>query len=156
MNTTQRAAAGLLASAALALAGCASPGYQQGQGYYPPQGYPTGGGAYPQYGQVVDMRFLGGGSSGVAGAAVGGVVGGVVGHQFGGGTGNTAATILGAVDGALVGNAIERNANREQGVYRVTVQMQNGAMRTFDYGSPPNVGMGDRVRVDGNQLYREY
>ena len=76
------------------------------------------------------------------------------GHQVGGGSGKTAATIIGAVGGALVGRAIEQNTSRGQGVYRVTVQLDNGGARTFDYAEPPNVQVGERVRVDGNQLYR--
>ena len=38
--------------------------------------------------------------------------------------------------------------------YRVTVQFDNGGVRTFDYGQAPDVRIGDRVRADGNQLFR--
>ena len=63
--------------------------------------------------------------------------------------------IIGAVGGALIGRAVEQNSNRGgQGVYRVTVQMEDGGTRSFDYAEPPNVQVGERVRVDGNQLYR--
>lgn len=104
---------------------------------------------------MADVRYVqNGGSSGVAGTVIGGAVGGLAGHQVGGGSGKTAATIIGAVGGALVGRAIEQNTSRGQGVYRVTVQLDNGGARTFDYAEPPNVQVGERVRVDGNQLYR--
>ncbi len=144
------------AVAAAALAGCAAPGYYQPvQGGYP-AGQPANAGYGSSFGRVADVRFLQSqGSSGVAGTVIGGAVGGLAGHQIGGGSGRTAATIIGAVGGALVGNAIERNNSRGgQGVYRVTVQMDNGGTRTFDYVDPPNVQVGDPVRVEGNQLYR--
>lgn len=143
------------AVAATALAGCAAPGYYQPvQGAYP-AGQP-GNAGYAQFGRVADVRYLQGqGSSGVAGTVIGGAVGGLAGHQVGGGSGKTAATIIGAVGGALIGRAIEQNNSRGgQGVYRVTVQMDNGGARTFDYADAPNVQVGERVRVDGNQLYR--
>jgi len=35
-----------------------------------------------------------------------------------------------------------------------TVQFDNGSVRQFDYGQAPNVQIGDRVRADGDQLYR--
>ncbi|MBS0415272.1 MAG: glycine zipper 2TM domain-containing protein [Proteobacteria bacterium] len=143
------------AVAAAALAGCAAPGYYQpGQGAYP-AGQPASAG-YSQFGRVADVRYVqGSGSSGVAGTVIGGAVGGLAGHQVGGGSGKTAATIIGAVGGALVGRAVEQNTSRGgQGVYRVTVQMDNGGTRTFDYADAPSVQVGDRVRADGNQLYR--
>ena len=142
------------AVAAAALAGCAAPGYSQpGQVAYP-AGQPANA-SYSQFGRVADVRYVqNGGSSGVAGTVIGGAVGGLAGHQVGGGSGKTAATIIGAVGGALVGRAIEQNTSRGQGVYRVTVQLDNGGARTFDYAEPPNVQVGERVRVDGNQLYR--
>ncbi|MFN3496550.1 MAG: glycine zipper 2TM domain-containing protein [Hydrogenophaga sp.] len=96
-------------------------------------------------------------SSGIgAGAVVGGVVGGLLGRQVGGGTGQDIATVAGVVGGALIGNAIEKNqwpASASQ-MYRVTVQQDNGVVRTFDYATQPNVRAGDRVRVENNQLYR--
>ena len=91
-----------------------------------------------------------------AGAVVGGLVGGLLGHQIGGGTGKDIATVAGVVGGALIGNAIQNNqlpATANQ-IYRVTVQQDNGVARTFDYAEQPNVRVGDRVRVENNQLYR--
>ena len=91
-----------------------------------------------------------------AGAVVGGVVGGVVGHQVGRGTGRDIATVVGALGGALVGNAIEkgRTPPTVPEVYRVTVQQDDGTVRTFDYATQPNARIGDRVRVENNQVYR--
>lgn len=134
-----------------------------GQPYYGNAGYPVG--SQPGYSQqnyqalgtVTNVELVrAGGSSGIAGTAIGGVAGGVLGNQVGGGAGRTAATVIGAVGGALIGNAIERNsaAGRGADVYRVSVRLDNGATQSFDYQQAPNVRIGDRVRVDGNQLYR--
>lgn len=158
MNNPSKRFSSLAAlSAAVLLAGCAYP--PAGSSY--PAGYPSAGAAgsaaYAQYGRVTNVEYLRGNASGsgVAGTVVGGAVGGLAGHQVGGGRGRTAATIVGAVGGALIGNAIERNmAGSGRDVYRVTVQLDNGAVRSFDYAQAPNVQIGDSVRVDGNQLYR--
>ena len=156
MVLKQRLFSTLAAASALALLGCASPGYYQPTGGAYPASAPVSNAGYAQFGRVADVRFLqGNGSSGVAGTVIGGAVGGLAGHQVGGGSGKTAATIIGAVGGALIGRAVEQNSNRGgQGVYRVTVQMEDGGTRSFDYAEPPNVQVGERVRVDGNQLYR--
>ncbi len=158
MQTTQRLLSSIAAlSAAAMLAACASPGYQQGGNQYPanPGAYPSNPG-YASMGRVTNVEHLRGNqSSGVGGAVVGGAVGGLAGHQIGGGSGRTAATIVGAVGGALIGRSIEQNMNRgNMDVYRVTVQFDNGGMRSFDYAQPPNVQIGDRVRAEGDQLYR--
>ena len=147
MVLKQRLFSTLAAASALALLGCASPNYYQPTGGAYPAGAPVSNAGYAQFGRVADVRFLqGNGSSGVAGTVIGGAVGGLAGHQVGGGSGKTAATI---------GRAVEQNSNRGgQGVYRVTVQMEDGGTRSFDYAEPPNVQVGERVRVDGNQLYR--
>lgn len=145
----------LAIAAAAALAGCVAPGYQQPVGgSYPGTGATSP--SYAHYGRVSNVEYVrGSGSQGVGGAVVGGVVGGLAGHQVGGGSGRTAATIIGAVGGALIGNALERNMSGSgQDFYRVTVQLDNGSVRSFDYAQAPNVQIGERVRVEGNQLYR--
>lgn len=150
---------GVVALAA-SLAACA-PVPMQPAGYYPgayPQQpvYPQGQGAYATFGRVTNVEYLRAGQSpGVAGTVVGGAVGGLAGNQIGRGSGRTAATVVGIVGGALIGHAIEQNMNRGgQDFYRVTVQYDNGGSRTFDYGQAPNVQIGDRVHIEGNQLYR--
>lgn len=115
--------------------------------------------AYVQYGRVTNVEFMRTqqqGSTSGAGAVIGGVVGGVLGHQVGKGTGRDVATVAGAVGGALVGNTIEksRTPGSVSEFYRVSVQLDNGTMRAFDYASAPNVRIGDRVRVENDQLYR--
>lgn len=147
-------------SAAAALVACAQPAPLGGNTYpvgsYPTTTYPAGQGQYAQFGRVTNVEYLRGGqTSGVAGAVVGGAVGGLAGSQVGGGSGRTAATVAGVVGGALIGRALEQNMNRSNvDYYRVTVQFDNGSVRQFDYGQAPNVQIGDRVRADGDQLYR--
>ncbi len=153
------------AAVVAALSACA--GYTGSAPTYPSTTtYPTAGTpATAQFGRVTHVELIrtqqqpGTGIAGTgigAGAVVGGVVGGVVGHQVGRGTGRDVATVLGAVGGALVGNAIEkgRTPPTVTEIHRVTVQQDNGIVRTFDYTAPPNVRIGDRVRIENDQLYR--
>ncbi|MCK9517053.1 MAG: glycine zipper 2TM domain-containing protein [Ottowia sp.] len=140
------------------LVGCAN--QPMGGGYATPQAqgsYGARSGQYAQYGRVTNVQYVrGSGSDGVVGTVAGGAAGGLLGHQVGKGRGRTAATIAGAIGGALIGNAIERSAGGMGGqpVYRVTVQFDDGSVRDFDYAESPNVSIGDRVRAEGNQLYR--
>ena len=137
----------------LSLAACAQHGgYPQGN--YPGS-YP-GNQAYSQFGRVTNVEYVRGGQSqGVAGAVIGGAVGGLAGSQVGGGSGRTAATVAGVIGGALIGNMLERNMDRNRVEhYRVTVQFDNGGVRQFEYAQHPNVQIGDRVRAEGDQLYR--
>jgi len=119
--------------------------------------YPTATVVYARVTNVELVSTQQAASGGIgAGAVVGGLVGGILGHQIGGGTGQDIATVAGVVGGALIGNAIQNNqvpATVNQ-IYRVTVQQDNGVARTFDYAQQPNVRVGDRVRVENNQLYR--
>ena len=56
--------------------------------------------------------------------------------------------------GILIGNEVERQSlGRRDGV-RVTVQLDSGAQRSFDYSHAGDIRIGDRVRVEGNQLLR--
>ncbi|MCB4785583.1 MULTISPECIES: glycine zipper 2TM domain-containing protein [unclassified Delftia] len=139
---------------------------------YPSGGYPNGGqpgtaypggGGYAQQGRVTNVQLVqiqqpsGIGGSGIgAGAVVGGVVGGVLGRQVGKGSGRDIATIAGVVGGAMAGNAIEKNTGPGdlRDVYRVTVQLNDGSTRVFDYQNNPQLRIGESVRVDNNQLIR--
>lgn len=169
------------ASVALLLSACAGYPGQTGHGYprtayptapqpvtsypvpaYPATSYPVqqGGGMYGQmaYGQIAHIetvRVQDSSGIGAGGAIVGGVVGGVLGRQVGKGTGRDLATIAGVVGGALAGNAVQNNMGGSvRDIYRVTVQLQDGSQRSFDYPNPPPFRIGDNVRVDGNQIYR--
>ncbi|TXL65230.1 glycine zipper 2TM domain-containing protein [Zeimonas arvi] len=159
INTLQRVA---VAASIAALSACAMlPGTSPTTTTSTP--YPSGPTtqAYVQYARVTNVELISTEqqppSSGIgAGAVIGGVVGGLLGRQVGGGTGQDIATVAGVVGGALVGNAIQRNQvpPTVTQLYRVTVQQDNGGIRSFDYAEQPNVRVGDRVRIENDQLYR--
>jgi len=73
------------------------------------------------------------------GAVAGGVVGGVVGNQIGSGRGRTLATVAGAVGGGFAGNEIEKRTHT-QTVYRVSVRMDDGTLRTVETATAPPIG----------------
>jgi outer membrane lipoprotein SlyB len=122
-----------------------------------PSGTPAPIGAI-EYGRVANVEVIRTqepARSGAGGAIIGGIAGAVLGHQIGGGTGRDLATIAGGVGGAVAGNAIQKNANSQvHDVYRVSVQVDNGAYRAYDMASPGDLRPGDRVRIENGQLYR--
>lgn len=94
-------------------------------------------------------------TSGV-GAVAGGVAGGVLGNSIGGGSGaaNAVLTIGGAAGGAFAGDAIEGHM-KKQTVWRVSVRMGDGSVRTVSLREQPSYATGDRVRiVNGTTLER--
>ena len=148
------------------LAACAAPMSQPApvSSYpttYPQTTYPvqTPQGNYVEYGRVSNVEVLRSQdparASGV-GAVLGGVAGAVVGSQIGGGSGRTAATVIGAVGGAVAGNAIEVNRNTQpvNESYRISVQLDNGMARAFDVPTFGELRIGDRVKIENNQLFR--
>lgn len=94
------------------------------------------------------------GSSNAIGTIAGGVLGGVIGNQVGGGSGRELARVIGAVGGAYAGNRAQNNMNKNE-VYRVTVRMQDGGTRDFDYAQDPQVAVGTRVKLEGDVLVRQ-
>lgn len=127
---------------------------------YPSSSYPAGNvnPAYVEYGRVTNIEVIrtqGEGQGTGAGAVIGGIAGGVIGNQVGGGTGRDVARIAGIVGGALAGNAIEKNTRTQViETYRISVQTDNGARRSFDLGSTGDLRPGDRVRIENGQLFR--
>jgi outer membrane lipoprotein SlyB len=125
---------------------------------YPVATYPTAG---TEYGRIVNIEYLpvgtnAPGGTNILGAVVGGLAGGLLGNQIGSGSGRTAATVLGGVAGAAVGNQIARN---HQGVttqagYRITMQTDQGLMRTYEVPATGDLRVGDRVRIDNGVIYR--
>lgn len=89
-----------------------------------------------------------------AGAIIGAVIGGVVGNQFGSGSGKGAMTGIGVVGGAVAGNAVEARNKKDGEVYRVFVRLDNGVTRSMDFHRIDDLRVGDRVRFDNGQLYR--
>ena len=125
---------------------------------YPTASYPVAG---TEYGRVINIEYLPVGTTAPAthnilGAVVGGVVGGLLGNQVGSGTGRTAATVLGGVAGAAVGNQIARNSQgvTTQAGYRITMQTDQGLIRTYEVPATGDLRVGDRVRVDNGVIYR--
>lgn len=158
---------GAAAALALAMAGCSTVDLY-GQNAYPgpaPVASPT----YSQpvaaveFGRVTNVSLVSGTPSsatsgrGVAGAAIGAIVGGLIGSQIGGGSGRTAATVLGAAGGAVAGNQIARRSDgtyaTAQPVYRIEVQTDAGAIRTYDVAATGDLRPGDRVRIENGVIY---
>jgi outer membrane lipoprotein SlyB len=108
-----------------------------------------------EYGEVqsVDLVPIASRPSG-AGAILGAIVGGVVGNQFGAGAGRALATGAGVVGGAVAGNAIERRQKRDDEVFRVGIRFNNGSYRDFDFRDVGDLRVGDRVKLEGGQIYR--
>jgi surface antigen len=94
-----------VAVAAVLVTGCAYDGDRYGDRRGgPPDGRYAGGGG--------DYRYDGCRDDAAVGTVVGGAAGGIIGNQFGSGSGRTAATIGGVILGAIAGNAIARDACR--------------------------------------------
>jgi outer membrane lipoprotein SlyB len=125
---------------------------------YPVATYPVAG---IEYGRILNIEYMPVGTaapsgSGILGAVVGGLAGAALGSTIGGGSGRAAATVLGGVAGAAVGSQIARN---QQGVttmagYRITVQTDQGVVRTYEVPATGDLRVGDRVRVDNGVIYR--
>jgi len=89
------------------------------------------------------------------GAILGAIVGGALGNQVGKGDGRKAATVVGAVAGGVAGNAIEKRNKRDDEFYRVSVRFDNGASAQYDYNDINDLRVGDRVKVQNGQIYRQ-
>lgn len=107
-----------------------------------------------QYGRVSQIALIrqDGRSTG-GGAVLGAVLGAVIGNQIGSGSGRSVATGAGLIGGALVGNSLEKRQSPDSDFYRVSVQLDNGQTRQFDYAQLDNLREGDRVRIENGQLY---
>jgi outer membrane lipoprotein SlyB len=111
--------------------------------------------AFAQYGVVRNIELVSTGARTSGGGAVlGAVLGAAIGNQVGSGTGRAAATGVGAVGGAVIGNQIEKRNKAEDEIYRVSVAFDNGSVAQYDYQRVDELRVGDRVRLEGGQLYR--
>ena len=144
------------------LSGCADygqPGYGSAQSSS--QDYPSQSQSYPSQSQSYQLGYVDrievvnkDAGSNIAGTIIGGIVGGLIGSQIGSGTGQTAATIAGAAGGAIVGNQIEGRRRADNETFRVSVRLDNGSYQTITQDNISDLRTGDRVRVEGNQVYR--
>ena len=89
------------------------------------------------------------------GAVAGGVAGGLLGNQIGRGSGRTVATVVGVAGGAYAGHEVEKHMKSDNTTYVVSVRMDDGTSRTFDYETMPAYRAGDKVKVvDGALVAR--
>jgi len=108
-----------------------------------------------QIGTVSSIQIIDTESRGISGGAIlGAVLGGVVGNQIGSGSGRKIATGAGVIGGAMAGNAMSKNANGDNQLYRVTIRQANGRTQQFDYQQIGDLQVGDRVRIEGSQIYQ--
>ncbi|MBV8633973.1 MAG: glycine zipper 2TM domain-containing protein [Burkholderiaceae bacterium] len=87
------------------------------------------------------------------GSVVGGLIGGLVANQFGGGNGKLIATAAGAGGGVYAGHELEVK-NRQQEVYKIRVQLDNGDYRTVSQDNDTDLSVGNRVHIDNGHVYR--
>ncbi len=130
---------------------------------YPNGTYPNQPVAAVEYGRITNVAMISSGTGPAptnrseAGGVVGAIVGGLLGNQIGHGGGRAAATVLGAAGGAVVGSNIGRQTapqyNSAYPVYRVTVQTDQGLMRTYDVNATGDLRPGDRVRIENGVIY---
>ena len=120
-----------------------------------------------EMGRVTDIQTVAMGASGndnrTRNAVIGGVLGAVVGSAIGknvdNGHSRAGTTVLGGVAGAAAGSRIGQNdstasAGAGAPAYRVSVQTDQGVMRTYEVGALGDLRVGDRVRIENNVIYR--
>lgn len=137
-----------------------APGVTYPSGAYPGGAYPGQPVAYVEYGRITNVSMISSGTGpapgrSAVGGVIGAIVGGVLGNQIGSGGGRAAATVIGATAGAVVGANAGRASsyNAAYPVYRVTVQTDQGAMRTYDVNATGDLRPGDRVRIENGVIY---
>lgn len=100
------------------------------------------------YGTVASVQFVPGANQG----GLGNIAGTVLGNGLPTGQGDLTSVATAVAVAMMTNQAGTQNGT--SGVYRVTVRLDNGEVRTFDYAELPNLRVNDRVRVEGNQLFR--
>ncbi len=100
-----------------------------------------------QFGTIMAVQpvQIEGTQSGV-GAAAGTVVGGVAGSGIGDGRGSTIAAVVVGVAGGLLGNKIEQETTKKDGL-EMTVQLDNGNVISVVQQAEGVFRVGDRVRL---------
>lgn len=84
-------------------------------------------------------------SSGV-GMVAGGALGGIAANSIGGGSGRALATVGGALLGGLLGNTVEKQVGKKQGL-EITVRLDNGETRVVAQEADVALASGQRVRL---------
>jgi len=93
------------------------------------------------------------GEAGPVGMIAGGVAGALLGRQVGKGTGRDVATIAGAAGGAYAGHKIEGKMNKVR-TWAVSVRVDNGDERVFNFNKDPGMAAGDPVKAAGSSIVR--
>jgi outer membrane lipoprotein SlyB len=147
----------------LALAGCATGPYNNGNSGYHNNDYSNSqpyqnqnGGRCQNCGVVQDVQqvYVQGDGHGTLGAVIGAVAGGLLGNQVGNGNGRKAATVAGAVAGGVVGNQVgKRSGTGDTQAWRITVRLDDGQYATVTQREDPGVRSGDFVEVRGDHVY---
>lgn len=155
MNTHRKLISMAAIASASVLAGCATDPYGNPVTTVPGNVLGLPGVVTPSaalYGTVTGIQYL---PANTTGGGMGTIPGSVLGAGLPTGSGDL-ASIATAVAVAVMANQAmgTTNPNTTTSVYRVTVRLDNGETRAFDYASLPNLRVNDRVRVEGNQLYR--
>jgi len=135
---------GLLAALGLTVAGCSTPSASAGVYTYDQaqREQIVRDGTVTKVRPIVIQKDR---SSG-AGMVAGGALGGVAGSAVGGGTGRDLAIVGGAILGALVGEKVEQEAGKTNGL-EITVRMDNGETRVIAQADDVPISAGQRVQV---------
>ncbi|NKZ37529.1 glycine zipper 2TM domain-containing protein [Oleiagrimonas citrea] len=163
MSSIRRIVPVALATAMLALAGCATGPYNSG-GNGPGYGTTYGGGGRTasrscpsnQCGVVesVSQVYVSDSNrSHVLGTIIGAVAGAALGNQVGKGDGRKAATVAGAVAGGAVGNEVAKRNSGDVPAYRVVVRLDDGRRATVTQREDPRVRNGDYVQISNGRVY---
>ncbi len=88
------------------------------------------------------------GKPGAVGVLGGAVAGAAVGHAMGQGGGNSAATALGALAGAVAGEAVQNQAETQNGI-EITLRLDSGYVIAVTQGADEKFQVGERVQVLG-------
>jgi len=135
---------GLLAALGLTVAGCTTPSASAGVYTYDQaqREQIVRDGTVTKVRPIVIQKDRSSGAGMVAGVALGGVAGSAV----GGGTGRDLAIVGGAILGALVGEKVEQEAGKTNGL-EITVRMDNGETRVIAQADDVPISAGQRVQV---------
>jgi len=111
-------------------------------------------GCKPDCGRITGIeQYTKEGSGTGVGAVAGGVAGALLGNQVGTGNTRTVATVGGAAGGAYLGNMAEKKVKTKK-MTKVSVKMDSGDTRIFDFGGNTQFANGDRVQVREGKLNR--
>ncbi|HSV34839.1 MAG TPA: glycine zipper 2TM domain-containing protein [Ramlibacter sp.] len=161
MRSTRLASVATGSALAALLAACGSVPLSGPVSSYPST-YPSAP-ATLEYGRVTNIEFFQGGTTArgvnvpgaIIGAVAGAVIGNVAGRSVGGSSTRDTAAVLGGVAGAAIGSqAGQGGTTTTSPVYRVSIQTDQGVMRTYDVPATGDLRIGDRVRVENGVIYR--